>query len=202
MEGNKLNKHRPFHLYDGHTYFLTGRCYKAVNYFYNDERKEMFQNKLGEISKELNIGIFAWVILNNHYYLIFRLDKTSGVTSASLSSDKQDKLALVIPQQRKLVKFVTKLHSITSKMCNEMDQTPGRQIWYQYFDYCIRNKADFWKHFNYIIKNPFKHGLVKSLEEAFHYKYSSNPEWLKRFGIDGINESFIKYPVAEVFIDD
>ena len=202
MEGNKLNKHRPFHLYDGHTYFLTGRCYKAVNYFYNDERKEMFQNKLGEISKELNIGIFAWVILNNHYYLIFRLDKTSGVTSASLSSDKQDKLALVTPYQRKLVKFVTKLHSIISKMCNEMDQTPGRQIWYQYFDYCIRNKADFWKHFNYIIKNPFKHGLVKSLEEAFYYKYSSNSVWFKRFGVEGVNESFIKYPVEEVFVDD
>ena len=196
------NVHRPFHLYDGHTYFLTGRCYKAVNYFYNDERKEMFQNKLGEISKELNIGIFAWVILNNHYYLIFRLDKTSGVTSASLSSDKQDKLALVTPHQRKLVKFVTKLHSIISKMCNEMDQTPGRQIWYQYFDYCIRNKADFWKHFNYIIKNPFKHGLVKSLEEAFYYKYSSNSVWFKRFGVEGVNESFIKYPVEEVFLKD
>jgi len=90
---------------------------------------------------------------------------------------------------------VTKLHSIIRKMGNEMDQTPGRQIWNQYFDYCIRNKADFWKLFNYIIKNPFKHGLVKSLEEAFYYKYSSNSVWFKRFGVEGVNESIIKYPV-------
>jgi len=94
------------------------------------------------------------------------------------------------------------LHSVSSLLLNQQDSVPARKIWYQYFDYCIRNKPDFWKHFNYIIKTPFKHGLVSNLEEAFYYKYSSNPEWLKRFGIDGLNESFIKYPVEEVFLDD
>jgi REP element-mobilizing transposase RayT len=85
MEDKKLNKHRPFHIYDGHTYFLTGRCYKGIDYFEGDDSKEMFRNKLGEISKELDVGIFSWVILNNHYHILFRLDNQSGMTSASLS---------------------------------------------------------------------------------------------------------------------
>jgi hypothetical protein len=106
---------------------------------------------------------------------------------------------LVTPYKRKLVKFVMKLHSLTSKICYEIDKTPCRKIWYQYWDYSIRIKADFWKHFNYIIKNPFKHKLVSSLENVFYYKYSSNPIWLERFGIGGLNQSFVRYPVSEVF---
>ncbi|OIO18275.1 MAG: hypothetical protein AUJ23_04130 [Candidatus Magasanikbacteria bacterium CG1_02_32_51] len=196
------NVHRPFHIYDGHTYFVTGRCYKGVDYFYNVERKGLFQKKLGEIVKELDIGLFSWVILNNHYHILFKLNGMNGVTSDSLSQDELDRLAPVIPKDSHLVKFVTKLHSVISKLLNEMDNTPGRKIWYQYFDYCLRNEQDFWKHFNYIIKNPFKHGLVVSLHDAYFYQYSSNPIWLKRFGVEGLNESFVKYPVEEVFIDD
>jgi len=106
------------------------------------------------------------------------------------------------PGKKKIVEFVRKLHKDTARILNKQNNTQGRKIWYQYFDYCIRNKTDFWKHFNYIIKNPFKHGLVFNLEEAFYYKYSSNPVWLKRFGMDGLNESFTKYLVEEVFVDE
>ena len=202
MEGTKLNKHRPFNIYDGHTYFLTGKCYKGIDYFCDDDRKEMFRKVLKESIERFDIKLFSWVVLNNHYHLIFSISNEKGVTSESLSRNEQDRLSPVTPKDSCLVRFVTNLHSITGKFLNEIDQTPGRKIWYQYWDYCLRNKADFWKHLNYIIKNPFKHSLVTSLEKSFQYKYSSNSEWLKRFGVDGLNESFIKYPVGEVFLGD
>jgi len=211
------NVHRPFHLYDGHTYFLTGRCYKAVNYFYNDERKEMFQKVLKESIERFDIKLFSWVLLDNHYHILFSIYVPDEFPRPNLAGqfvnpnkiERNDENTRQVDgefrytlQKKTIVEFVRKLHKDTARFINKIDKTPGRQIWYQYFDYCLRNKADFWKHFNYIIKNPFKHGLAKSLEEAFHYKYSSNPVWLKRFGVEGLNESFIKYPVEEVFLKD
>lgn len=217
MEG-ETNKHRPFHIYYGHTYFVSGACYKGLKVINSDKKKSIFKTKLAQISKEMNIGILAWVVLDNHYHLLFLLNVdengvanvyNSGVTNASSSSDR---LASVTPQEatsvtpqetvsvtphKKLPNFIRRLHSITAKEFNHLDQTPGRQIWYQYWDYCIRNIPDFWKHFNYTIKNPLKHGLVFSLPESYRFKYSSNPVWLERFSEEGIEESFIKFPVKE-----
>jgi len=189
------HKNRPHHIYiEGGYYFITGRCVDGKKYFDKIQNKDIFVSILKNLQKELDIKIYSWVLLDNHYHILCALGELTFTTPLELNVENSHGATLV--------KFTKRLHSITSLLINKFDNEIGRQIWYQYFDYCLRNKADFWKHFNYIIKNPFKHGLVKSLEEAFHYKYSSNPEWLKRFGIDGINESFIKYPVAEVFIDD
>jgi len=146
-----------------------------------------------ELAKEMHIVLFAYVVLENHYHVLFSLYS-------------QDELAFVTPKERskgdnkgeKMVRFIRRLHTITAKKLNDEDHMRGRTVWYQYWDYCVRNKADFWSHFNYIIKNPHKHGLVESLDEAYSYIYSSNPVWLKRFGKDGLWESFVRYPVKEV----
>jgi len=186
--------HRPHHMYiEGAYYFITGRCLEGKKYFETIKKKDIFVSVLKNLQKDLDIKIYGWVLLDNHYHILCALGELTFATP------KQKNFG---SHQNTLVKFIKRLHSITSLLLNQQDATPSRQIWYQYFDYCIRNKADFWKHFNYIIKNPFKHGLVKSLEEAYTYKYSSNPEWLKRFGIDGLSECFIKYPVEEVFVDN
>ncbi|MBU2542869.1 hypothetical protein KJ785_04905 [Patescibacteria group bacterium] len=101
-----------------------------------------------------------------------------------------------------LVEFVRKLHKDTSRELNKIDITPGRKVWHQYWDYCIRNETDFWKHFNYILKNPLKHKLAKNIEESFIYKFSSNPIWLERFSFDGLVEGLVKYKVKEVWYDE
>ncbi|MDD2656786.1 MAG: hypothetical protein PHQ18_04465 [Patescibacteria group bacterium] len=190
----KEHINRPHHIYvEGACYFITGRCLEGKKYFSTFQRKDIFVSVLQNLQRELGIKIYSWVLLDNHYHILCSLGE---LTFAIPKSNHN------ISYQSTLVKFIKRLHSITSLLINKQDNTPARQIWYQYFDYYIRNKSDFWKHFNYIIKNPFKHGLVTSLEEAFHYKYSSNSEWLKRFGIEGLNESFIKYPVEEVFLGD
>ncbi|PIZ96725.1 MAG: hypothetical protein COX80_00615 [Candidatus Magasanikbacteria bacterium CG_4_10_14_0_2_um_filter_33_14] len=210
MEGRKLNKHRPFHIYDGHTYFVTGRCYNGIDYFKENSKKEMFRKILKDSIEKFNIKLFSWVLLNNHYHVMFTVQALDEFHSVQFVTPKvnewNDEMSesefRYTLQKKKIVEFVRKLHKDTARILNKQNNTQGRKIWYQYFDYCIRNKTDFWKHFNYIIKNPFKHGLVFNLEEAFYYKYSSNPVWLKRFGMDGLNESFTKYLVEEVFVDE
>jgi len=211
------NKHRPFHYYDGQFYFVSGTCYKGGSMFLTNERKKIIKIKLGEIADEMNIFIYAWVILN--YHILFNLNNhkeenfkedEDGVTHASVSGDisnAQDTLACVTPYQQsyskqKLANFIKRFHSITSKNLNELDKISGRKVWHQYWDYCVRNKVDFWKHFNYILKNPLKHKLANNIEESFNYKFSSNLIWLERFGFDGLIEGLLKYKVKEVWYDD
>jgi len=195
IKHNDEHINRPHHIYiEGSYYFITGRCLEGHKYFIENERKDIFVSVLKNLQKELDIKIYSWVLLDNHYHILCALGELTFSIPFKSNIEKS--------HEATLAKFMKRLHSVTSLLLNKLDNEKGRQIWYQYFDYCIRNKADFWKHFNYIIKNPFKHGLTKNLKEAFHYKYSSNPTWFKRFGMDGLNDSFIRYPVTEVFIEE
>ena len=221
MEGQyHRNRHRPFHLYGGHTYFVTGRWYGGKRYMRSDVRKEVWKAMFRESIKRFHIRLYSWVLLDNHYHILFSLPQAIDVANDSTETDfvlaqsvtprtekaRSDEMSeenfVTLDGKYTLVEFIRKLHKDSARSYNKQDNTPGRKVWYQYWDYCIRNKADFWKHFNYIVKNPFKHGLVDSLSEAYTYPFSSNPVWLNRFGVDGLWESFVRYPVAEVFSND
>ncbi|MFA6427462.1 MAG: transposase [Candidatus Magasanikbacteria bacterium] len=210
-EIGKINRHRPFHLYvDGWCYFVTARCLDGVDYFKTDERKELFKMCLKKSSERFGIKIYAWVVVNNHYHLMChlpnkheRLDTLSPEAKCvnTREADTFCSAQCVNPEiydaRYSLVEFTKKLHRDTSRLINKEDNIKSRQVWYQYWDYCIRNQADFWRHFNYIVQNPLKHGLAKTLYEAFEYPHSSNFIWLKRFGRDGMWESFVHYPVRD-----
>lgn len=182
---SKFNLHRPLHYYGGYFYFITGRTHNGIKYFVNADKKNIFVKRFAVLSKKMNIGISAWVLLENHYHCILHLPEEKAVESR-----------FVLPE------FVRKLHSQVASILNQRSGVRGQLIWYQYWDHCIRNETDFWKHFNYILKNPLKHKLVDSLEDGFQYKFSSNPTWLQKFGLDGLRDGFVKYPVAEVFDEE
>ncbi len=208
---NKRNVHRPHHIYDGHTFFVTGRCVQAQHYFYSDARKKVWQEVFRESIVRFDIKMYSWVLLENHYHILFSLPYKQVPTETDFvpqsatppvidgRSDEMSSANFVSQQEiRILLEFIRKIHKDSSRKLNQLDNTPARKIWYQYYDRCIRNIPDFWKHFNYILKNPYKHGLVDSLQASFAYTYSSNPQWLVRFGADGLHEGFCKYLVAEV----
>lgn len=217
IQTQNRNTHRPHHIYSGHTYFVTGRCYEGKKYFCDEKRKRIFQNVLKRVATKERVGIFAWVLLDNHYHMLITLHPS---TDTMIQEDKFRSTAFVTPYAQQyakgvtnealrslsststhnqtLVRFIKQLHATSSKDINKHDQHKGRAVWYQYFDYCIRNIPDFWKHFNYILKNPLKHGLVHSLEESLLYPHSSNPTWLRKFGTEGIHKGFCKYPVREI----
>lgn len=149
MEGRKLNKHRPFHIYDGHTYFVTGRCYNGIDYFKENSKKEMFRKILKDSIEKFNIKLFSWVLLNNHYHVMFTVQALDEFHSVQFVTPKvnewNDEMSesefRYTLQKKKIVEFVRKLHKDTARILNKQNNTQGRKIWYQYFDYCIRNKT-------------------------------------------------------------
>ena len=130
---SKFKSHRPFHIYYGHTYFLTGPMLEGSPYLYSDERKLMFQNVLKEASERFEIGLFSWVVLHNHYHLLFRLHKERNIElspqakfdhnegefrlraqfSTPLNSKQREKIREE-EQKHRLVEFVRKLHKDTA----------------------------------------------------------------------------------------
>ena len=71
-------------------------------------------------------------------------------------------------------------------------QTKDHPIWYQYFDHVIRNEKDYFKHLNYILQNPVKHGLTNKM---FSYKWSNIHNLIAENGREWMIDCFRQYPV-------
>lgn len=147
--------HNPPHLYlDKTIYFITGRTLKGVHYFNTDIKKQILADKLKEVIRRLEFILYAWVILENHYHLLLK---------TNLGKD--------------LAKFVNLLHGGSSFELNKFEKIKGRQIWFNYWDWCIRNERDFNNHVDYAHYNVVKHGLAKRPED---YRFSSYLRFVKR----------------------
>ncbi|MFH1597487.1 MAG: transposase [Patescibacteria group bacterium] len=147
--------HNPPHIYlDDTVYFITAKTIGKNNHFSSNKKKEILKNRLSQTVKELKIIIYAWVILDNHYHLLIKIKKKSDLS-----------------------KLMQLFHGRTSYILNKVDDKKGRQVWFNYWDHCIRNEKDFNNHLNYIHFNPVKHGLVSKPGD---YKYSSYGQYLKK----------------------
>ncbi|MEK7084356.1 MAG: transposase, partial [Patescibacteria group bacterium] len=170
---HKPNKGRTPHLYaDNFIYFLTARTINQQYYLNTHEKKKMFIQIWNNLTNEYHIKTYHWVLWDNHYHALFQL-----------------------PTGDDLPKFIQRLHGVSSWRLNKLDNTKGRKIWQQYWDHCIRNEVDFWKHFNYITNNPIKHGWCATLEEAFTYSYCANRQWVEKQGKNFLYEMIRQYPI-------
>ncbi len=171
MRENYLKKYRhaPAHLFlaDYH-YFITAGTYGKRPYFDSDDKKEILFNTIRETLRENHGELQGWVILANHYHILAKLED-----------------AFLLPQ------IIRKIHSISAILVNTSSKQPGRKIWYQYWDECIRDERDFYTKLNYIHLNPIKHGYVNEPES---YKFSSYNFYFTMEGKDWLNYTLRQFP--------
>lgn len=175
-----FHNHHPLHVYCGSLYFISARTYNGVEYFNDDICCRIFLKRFNVLVKHYEFKIFAWVLLHNHYHLLMQINEGQEESKKYLLSE-----------------FFRKLHSQTASILNQVDHAPARQIWYQYWDWCIRNEEDFWYHFVYLLQNPLKHGLTTNWPDTFNYKFSSNPQYLKNKGEEYLHDMLAYYPVKD-----
>lgn len=170
--------HRPPHLYlDNQIYFITAHTFYKKPLFNTKEKLRSFASLLQKIINEYKIDLYSWVLLESHYHLLLKINFSSN-----------------------LERFMRKLHSEAAIALNKLDLTPGRRVWYQYWDRCIRNERDFWKHFNYIHHNPVKHSYVGDQTLVCNYEFCSYKQWLKRKSEEWLNSCFEKHPIVDFTI--
>jgi putative transposase len=141
-----------------------------------DKRKEFFLKTLFERATLHGWNLEAWAVLNNHYHFISQ----SPVDSTSLT------------------KLIQQVHSLTAIQLNRWDDTPGRQVWHNYWDTCLTYEKSYMARLRYVHENPVKHGLV---ENAMNYPYCSY-KWFFERCEDNLKEQVINQPIDKINVFD
>ena len=172
--------HYPPHLYlDQKIYFITARTVNKKPFFNTDEKKRLLSKIIKEAGNKFKIKFYAWVILDNHYHLLIKILKG-----------------------KKLPDFMKLINGKSAFLVNKLEKIQKRKIWFNYWDKCIRNESDFWKHFNYIHHNPVKHGNVGVQTSVCNYEFCSYRQWFKKKGEQWLISCFAANSIRDFTAED
>lgn len=170
-------KHRPPHIYlDDTNYFITVGIFQKKPLFNTNAKKAIVKSALESAVKKFEYILHAWVILDNHFHILIK----------TLNG-------------KLLPRFMGAITGKSAIELNKLNKTPGRKCWYQYWDRCIRNEADFWRRMNYTHHNPVKHGYVSRMDK---YPFSSYRGYLEEEGQEWVDIYFDKYPIIDFTIEE
>jgi putative transposase len=163
MDIYKSRKNRPPHWFVSNAiYIVTGSILNKQPLLDSEGKRQHFCETLSARAKSLGWALDAWSVMTNHYHFV--------------AGSPENALTLEV--------LIQGLHSITAKFINVEDGTPGRKVWYNYWDTCIRTEASYYARLQYVMMNPVKHGLVQNPEDYpfSSYRYfleNSEPEFRK-----------------------
>ena len=145
----KPSSHAPPHLFRPNShYIVTAGTLGKRPFFNTGEKRTLLLNTLISEGEDHNWRLEAWAILPNHYHFVAQSPQDSTTLS----------------------KLIQAVHSKTAIALNRLDKTPGRKIWYQYWDTCITDAKAYGSRLKYVHENPVKHGLV---QDAAKYPWCS-----------------------------
>jgi putative transposase len=155
--------HAPAHrLTDQGAYMITAGTYKKINLLTTPERLDLMLQQLFACALEFGWKLEAWAVMANHYHIV----------------------ALSPENPRSLSSMLNKLHTTVSKALNLMDHTPGRRVWYQYWETHITFHRSFLARLNYVHQNPVHHKIVRVPSayqwcSAAWFERSASPAFVK-----------------------
>ncbi len=129
-------------------YMVTASTYRRVPHLARPARKDFFLQKLFQIAAEYGWQLHAWAVLNEHYHFV--------------AASPEDPTTLRV--------FIAKLHMHTARAFNREDGTPGRKVWFQYWDTLFTHQRSYLARLRYVNLNPVKHGLTQN---ALEYPWCS-----------------------------
>ena len=173
----KVYPHNPPHYFVPNTmYIVTGSILYKQRLLFGDEHKALVLGILLERAAHWGWEMEAWSILENHYHFIGRAPENALT----------------------LEKLIRQLHSKSAVELNKLDKTPGRKVWYNYWDTCITHETSYYARLHYVHLNPVKHGLAQNAED---YPFCSY-----RWFLEKADESFqgmvMNQPIDRVDIFD
>ena len=175
-----MKRHHPRHIYaDNQVYFVTSRV-KAKEFQLDcDSKCDKLMSKIFSFAWENKIELFAWSVLRNHFHLMFK-----------------------VQEGRSVAKYIADVHSGFSFEMNQLEGKKGRRIWSSYWDWCVRDETDYWKHFNYIHNNPIKHGLIEDIDSLKRYRYASFWNYHRTRGRQWLLSIMEAYPIIDFMVEN
>jgi len=144
-----------------------------------DSKKDKLLLKMFNFAWENRIGLRAWVILENHYHILFR-----------------------VSEGRTLSSYISKIHRGFPYEMNESEGKRERHLWQNYWDWCTRDENDYWNHFNYIHNNLIKHGVVRNKDSLSKYRYCSYWNYYRIKGHKWLMDTMEAYPIVDFTVEN
>ena len=144
--GTQSWPHAPPHrLATAGVYFVTSRAMNEKHLLHTPERRGWMQTTLLKLAKEFGWTLEAWAVLSNHFHIV---------------AHSPDGDASSLPS------FLRKLHSLATKECNRLDNTPGRtRLWHNYRETHLDLPHGYMARLNYVHQNAVHHRLVSKASE-------------------------------------
>jgi REP element-mobilizing transposase RayT len=142
---------RPWRIqYVGALYHVFSRGNNQQNIFVTDDDRYLFLDTIGQMSERLDIDIYAYVLMDNHYHLLL------GTPNANLSRSMQW------------------LGTTYTRRFNIEHVQSGHLFQGRYKSILVENDAYLMQLSYYIHNNPLRAGIVKRLID---YRWSSYPAY-------------------------
>lgn len=156
------------------TYFVTSATYHREQFFNSREKLLLLQSIIFEVSLEFSFELQAWAIFQNHYHLIGFMPIDSGIR-----------------------KMTAKIHSVSARELNRLDEALGRKIWHQCRETLLTYEKSYLARLNYVHNNPTKHGFGP----AINYPFCS-AHWFETHGDRSFVETVKSFKYDQLQIDD
>jgi len=135
-------------------YMVTAATYRKQPLFRTGNRLAYFCETLLDLAPRYDWKLEAWAVFPNHYHFV-ATSQQKGIN---------------------LPRFLGHLHAVTGREINLQDDTPGRKVWFQYWDSHLTYARSYLARLNYVHCNAVRHGLVQQPE---HYAWCS-AAWFER----------------------
>ena len=128
----------PHHFTPGAIYMVTAGTLHKAPLFNTPAKLDLFRDTTLQLIEAYSLSVRAWAFFNNHYHLIL------GFEDASCA----------------LRTFIRHLHRELAVQLNNLDDTPGRKVMYQFWDSELTFEKSYLARLHYVHQNPVHHGLV------------------------------------------
>jgi putative transposase len=172
--------HAPSHrLSMNGTYMVTAGTYLKEHFFKGEERLDYLEGMALSLAKHYGWQIEAWAVFSNHYHFVAH-SPLDGTDATSLRT------------------FLSRLHTQTAIKMNKHDGTPGRKVWYNFWDSRLTYEKSYLARLHYVHANPVKHKLVLMANE---YPWCS-AAWFERTASPAMVKTIYSFKIDELKVLD
>ena len=166
----------PHRLTDAGAYMITAGTCRKEHRLSSAARLDFFLELLFAGAEEFGWSLHAWAVLSNHYHFV----ASSPRDPASLKT------------------MLSKLHTLSAREFNRQDRTPGRKVWFQFFDSQITFPESYYARLKYVHENPAHHGVVPRAE---NYPWCS-AHWFARTVDAAFRKTVESFPTDRIHVLD
>ena len=179
--------HAPLHqLAESGTFMVTAGTYQKEHFFTTSEKLKALHDGLLRYASKYAWRLEAWAVFSNHYHFVGHSPEESEDASS-------------------LSRFFSHFHSRCAAWLNQIDESPERKVWHNFFETRLTHHRSYLARLNYVHQNAVHHGLVKVANQylwcsaRWFEREASNAQIRTIYGVktDSVNVADEFEPVLE-----